>query len=442
MNKGGKGISVFKLTISLIAIPRLFASLFLLPLVLGVTLVGIQTGFSLLAVKTTERPEKKEVKKQVANAEKDDYPIRRLLLGNSDYLKHLQICDWRPYTGVIDEELPGEFQNKCAVYQYDVVINSIVISKIPTETFESFFKGNFRAIHICDDCKSDIRITYKDNKAIATEIHSLPAYILLAMTTSPGRRSEEFNASRKNIDLLDRLTGSIYFYAHGFKRPADTGDLAKSIVLLTNIAFLILGALWLSLKSHRKVLDYFSDNAVLLPLVASCGKNVFYSSIWVLTVLRVLFFLTASIPIVWLSIRQIIKGKLGDLLYYGDIFSFSGWLTCNVCSLAVAVLIGSIAELQHRKLLVSLFYRFVPFFVALFGGIVWGISFFYVGEASGVVRNIIASLPLLGTLPLLVAPVLPPPEIVLICNLLLNVALITILLRANSRWFAAHLEEL
>jgi hypothetical protein len=217
-------------------------------------------------------------------------------------------------------------------------------------------------------------------------------------------------------------------------------SLKGTLPITTNIALLVVIALWLALKAHRKVLDYFSRNDVLLPLAAACGKQAFYSAIWILTLFRVGCFLGASIPLMYFGLDDIFSSNVGIDLSF-SLAHGAAWLVALVSALGLATVIASIAELKHRHSLLSVSYRVLPLLGAFFGAMVWGASFIMPLHACGVFRLIVSALPIVGIAPILVAPVTGLPYAPMMIHAVLAIIGLTWLLKRNARWFAAHLEE-
>jgi hypothetical protein len=272
-------------------------------------------------------------------------------------------------------------------------------------------------------------------------VYSPWAYVLLRLSAVPDSSGEGYRARLQRLNSVESLLGPRLFHAPGFIRPASMGDLAQSAVLLSNLAFLVIGSLWLGLRAHRRVLDYFTDSSVLLPLVAASGRSSFYASVWILTLLRVLAFLVASIPIVWFLLRQTLRNEVSELFYYSEPLMFIFWLTSIIISLSLAVLIGSIADLKHRHSVSSFIYRFVPFGLALIGGITWGLTFLSSDSTGFTTRTVMTLLPIVGTIPLLLAPIMPPSNYIVLINATLTLICLILISRFNTRWFVAHLDE-
>jgi hypothetical protein len=215
----------------------------------------------------------------------------------------------------------------------------------------------------------------------------------------------------------------------------------KTMLLIINTSLITVIALWLSLKGHRKVLDYFSRNGALLPLVAACGKNTFYAALWIITLMRVLFFLVASLPAtIFMYSRAVPQETLDVFIRSGPDFIL--WLSALVSSLSCLAIIASVAELKQRHSWVSFLYRYVPLGLCWIGTVIWIVSVFTPGQASKVIQTLITCIPIIGISPVLISPIFNISTTVVAAHSLIATMLILVFLRMNSRWFAAHLEEI
>jgi hypothetical protein len=258
----------------------------------------------------------------------------------------------------------------------------------------------------------------------------------LAFIPKPEERSERVEKFR----VINDGIGDILFYM------PDASDLVRlssangAIPFAANIVPLVVIALWLSVRAHRKVLDYFSQNDVLLPLVAATGKRTFYSALWIVTAARVFCFLAASLPVVYLGLKDIGGVSVFDSLrdHIGLILV---WLFALISAVALCTIVSSIADLKHRQAFRSVLYRYVPILVALLGGFVWTATFIVPSPFMGIVRSVITSVPILGLAPLFAAPVTLPSGAFVLTHAVVATILVVLVLRNNARWFGAHLEE-
>jgi hypothetical protein len=177
-------------------------------------------------------------------------------------------------------------------------------------------------------------------------------------------------------------------------------------------------------------------------MVAATGKSTFYCAIWILTFIRVAFFLLGSVPLCYYSLRTLTQIDPTETFFNKDVLAFVLWLLALGMSLSLATLIASIADLKHRHNLMNVAYRYIPLFVAFGGGLVWGLTFLVERDFTHLIRTIISCLPLVGMAPVLLAPVFTPEYGVLVANTLFTMGLFMLAIRSNTRWFAAHLEEL
>ena len=176
-------------------------------------------------------------------------------------------------------------------------------------------------------------------------------------------------------------------------------------------------------------------------MVASVGKQSFYSAIWILTALRVGCFLAAAGPVTWYAFDTLLGTENSMKLLSNDPIEITIWLTTITTGLGLATIIASVADLKQRHHLLSIVYKYVPLLVCMGGAIVWGGSFIFESQVFQLLRTLIGATPLIGIVPALVAPVFKIPYTVLAINSLLTIMLTISILKWNARWFAAHLEE-
>ena len=434
-----------RLVFSLIRVPRLFATLFLFPIFVSLFVVYIQLIFS-GAVITTTTPTTKEINSAI-EGKRENNELRRYLLGIDDKLTDIKVCHW----DLEDTEtgLPKPFEDGCIIERFDVTIQTNDIRSFNVEPYVKIFKGNFKKIHIChkDRCFSDILLDKTGNTEIS-KTYSLWGLLLLNLIHFSNENKTIRVKEKELVEQNDKLIGDKYLQVRGFKDPTKIDDLFYKLIIICNIAALIIVALWLSIKAHRKVLDYFSVNGALLPMVGAIGKGSFYSAIWMLTGVRVFFFLLAAVPASYFSLNNFAKSKnlkydnITDLFFGGNISMFSLWIIALISSFCLSTIIASIADLKHRYALLSLIYKYIPLFICLFGGILWGVTFLIDNVVSEQIRYLITALPLLGMPAILLAPIFAPPVGVMVAHTLMTCALLFLTLSANVRWFAAHLEEL
>jgi hypothetical protein len=306
--------------------------------------------------------------------------------------------------------------------------------------FHRLFEGHIDRLHVCRSCQPDVVITPGTNGEIASTARSLFGLSILFLPYSNQEVVEQRTAVKEAYEDIQRSLGSISMHIPEISEAIGISSLKGTLPITTNIALLVVIALWLALKAHRKVLDYFSRNDVLLPLAAACGKQTFYSAIWILTLFRVGCFLGASIPLMYFGLDDIFSSNVGIDLSF-SLAHGAAWLVALVPALGLATVIASIAELKHRHSLLSVSYRFLPLLGAFFGAMVWGASFIMPLHACGVFRLIVSALPIVGIAPILVAPVTGLPYAPMMIHAVLAIIGLTWLLKRNARWFAAHLEE-
>lgn len=427
-----------RLAISFLMVPRLFASLILLPLILSLILVLIQlliTGTVIRASQSNSRTIEKTIERQ-----ESDSLVRKLLYGSGQLRPQIQICYWKQVVqdGQVFEVPSG---SDCSPDRLDVALRSDKIELLEPQQYANLFNGHVDRLHVCQSCSPDtiIQITELGPE---THIHSIQALMLLSLASVNTSVREKYLEAAKFHEDGKLLIGPRYLHADGLTEAVQWGNMTTYAALVCSICSLIIIALWLALKAHRKILDYFSRNGALLPMVAATGKRDFYASLWILTGFRVGAFLLASVPMTVFAFLDFVKKEKVEGLFLSDTASAITWLLAITSSMALATLIASIADLKHRQHIANILYRYVPLLVCLLGVSLWALSFLFEGNLIVHLRTLITTVPIIGTGPVLVAPIFKPQNWVLLLHAGLTSSLLLVLLRKNAQWFAAHLEEI
>lgn len=430
-------MSSVKLALSFIRIPRLFVSLLLFPLVLGLLLTVVQlyvTGIMIQATK--DNPGTMETR----FAQEEEYNIvRDFLFGSGERIENLEVCRWEELTledGTVVERPPNE---ACMPDRLDAAVHVENPASFDASEFVKLFTGNLERLHICKyECQPDIVITPFESTRISS-VFGLAVLNLSRLNTSMKR--DILSLAKTRSTFLDML-GEKSIETAGFREPVVLNGLIHRLSLVLSIVCLVLVALWLALKAHRKVLDYFARSGALLPMVAAIGKRDFYLAIWFLTGLRVAAFLCAAVPLMIYTLLSFEQGSAVANLFGNDLNRFLVWLIALSASLMLATVVASIADLKHRHVVFAFVYKYLPLILSFVGVIFWAVSFLMPDAVGGVMRPGIASLPIVGLGPILIAPIFEPSFDVLVAHALLSALVCLVLLRSNSRWFAAHLENL
>ncbi len=428
-------MKAIRLAFSFIRVPGLFVSLLMWPLVLGV-LAGLgQVVVSGLYIHFVTKTSD-QFKEELGQEDESNPLLRRWVYGSEKRLDDPAICRW---TGGIQPADPN-----CELKPFDVVIRSQTPETLVIEDFVSYYRGAVQRIHVCPECSSNIqieRVPPPKGARPKTVITSLKALAVLFLVESERGRDldEYFVSARSDLDKLKQTRGEIVLIPAGFVGSVDITQTAKTMLLIINISFLILIATWISLKAHRKVLDYFARNDALLPLVAACGKRDFYMSLWWITLLRVAAFLLAVGPATYFVYAEFIPADTLKQLI-GSPGDFCLWVLTVTISLTAITLIASISELRHRTSWLAFLYKYVPFAIWIIGSILWGIFIFVDGTLA--YQNIIASIPVFGLSAIILSPIVKANQNVILAHALLSTLLAVATVKLNSKWFAAHLEEL
>lgn len=433
-------IKACRLAWSLIRIPHVTFTLFLFPMIGSLLLVLgqlIGTGIVVRSVSADARLVAGAMKQQSG----DSVSLLRYVLHGSGLPRPaLKVCRWQPDPNSITGESPPGAE--CAPDRLDVAIQAGGLSDVEIEQLASWFEGQVDRVHICERCSPDVVLLRADDGT--PRAHALSVYGLgvlgLGMSRKDGKMIEKRSEYIRSISEFQETVGRMSFF---IPESNSFVELSAENVLMpftANAVLLTIIALWLALRAHRKVLDYFSQNGVLLPLVAATGKKTFYSAIWILTFTRVACFLGVALPMCYIGLHDISGDNVVSLLRpHARLIGI--WAVVLVTTLAFLTTVSSIADLKRRASLLAFVYRYVPFVCAFVGAAAWAASFLLVGEGAATFRLVLSSLPVLGLMPLMMAPVLQLPLWVLVFHGTLSLVALLVVLRANTTWFAAHLEE-
>lgn len=421
---------------SFIRVPRLFFSLLFWPLLIGLGVAFVQIGISVAYLKlVTETPESME--REINRERTDEQWIRSLLFATSAPLPTPQTCRWNMVDGV-EQPPPGD----CKLEPYDVVIRTSAPEAFDSTKYQQFFDGATRRIHICKTCGGNI-VLEQENDAMVANIYSLPAigvYMLKDVATTRELSKNLINILEQREDSRE-LESAVYLHPAGYNNRINLTTAGKTMILVVNISAIVIITLWLALRAHRKVLDYFARNDALLPLVAACGKHNFYNSLWIITVLRVSFFLFASVPTTFLLYNGMIDD--GSLTaFVNNLPELTHWILTILMSLGAVTLIASIGELKQRATWHSFIYKYLPLSICIGGTVLWFFSLFFKGTVWYLIQQTIAALPVVGLSPLLISPIVKLDHNIITVHAILSTLLIVVALKLNARWFAAHLEEI
>jgi hypothetical protein len=434
-------MSAFRLAFSFILIPRLFLTLFFFPLLLSLILVYIQLVITGVVIRTSDRSPV-AIENQFNNF-KENNLVRQILFGSGAPLKRFKTCRWIEKPGPDKElfELPPD--KSCAPDRLDVAVRASNPALFDATAYEEIFRGNTERLHICKSCRPDVVITPAGiNRGANTEIFSLQGFMLLSLLHLNDTVTESYIEAAKTYDATVRLIGERKFYAPGFREAISFKGISTQFALIGSIAVLVVITLWLAIKAHRKVLDYFARSGALLPMVAATGKRVFYSAIWLLTLFRVIAFLAASVPMTIFSFREIARAEHLDLFVGKDLSLFLLWILAIVASLGLAAIIASVGDLKQRHSWVSFTYHYLPLGISAIGIAVWAFTFLFDSNFAATFRDIVIATPVFGMAPVILAPVFKPTVPILIVHTSVSLLAALAILRHNAHWFAAHLEDL
>jgi hypothetical protein len=426
-----------RLTLYLLQVPRLLLSLIIFPVILAFGTIILQLISSVFFLSYLSSTETKKLEESLNNPRRTTNWVRDKLLGANDYEDTLKVCYW-------SVELGGKLKQPttdCTVDRYDIVIDPKLATPDKEYNYMKLFLGFFRKVHICQGCVSDIMIS-KVNGETQIDFGSLFALSLFTAVEITEEYRNNFSEAVKSLSEFESLTGDKYLRLTGFVQKTKLSTLTHTLILVSNISVFIIVCLWLALKAHRKVLDYFSHSGALLPLVAASGKNNFYLTIWSLTIIRVIAFTLTALPVGIYMLSDAIGQDLLNLLFLGDLLLLSVWIVTIIISLTLTTIIASLAELKSNSALLSIRYKLFPLLLCFLGGVIWIATFAYEAPITFFIRDLILTLPLISIPALLMCPVFPPHPLSMAFNAILTLIFTIFTVRRNAEWFGSHLEEI
>jgi hypothetical protein len=366
--------------------------------------------------------------------------LRSILYGDGKPRPPLTICRWVDDSTAAGGEAPPSAA--CNPDRLDVAVHAEEGVVLDVALLTKWFEGQVDRLHICRGCQPDVVISVPRSgnpKSEARSIYGL-GVLFLGLARKDEKVLEVQTGYLQALDEFQGLIGTPFFL---IPEASSLVELSPGNVLMPftlNTVVLTIIALWLALRAHRKVLEYFSNNGVLLPLAAATGKRNFYSAVWLLTALRVMCFLGAAIPMCYVGLKDISgPDSFAELKPHRELIVV--WLVVLVSTIGFLTTLSSVADLKHRTSFFSILYRYVPFLLAVVGALLWSGSFLLATDASGDFRLVLASIPVIGLMPLMLAPILQLPMSVLVVHGVLSLVGLFAVVRVNSTWFAAHLEE-
>jgi hypothetical protein len=424
------------LALSLIQIPHLAVSLFLFPLLIGLIIVFVQLVATGLLVKVSSM--ESSASQLMMKRREEHSTVRRILYGSPELRPPLKVCRWIAESGGTDGEVPPD--DDCAPDRLDVALHVSDPASFDPAKYYNLFLGQVDRLHLCHSCRPDVVITIDSSAVASSEAYSVYGLGVLSLPYAKSEVRDQKLQLMRNINDIKKSFGSLHLHLPDVEGGIGLSQLQSSMPFTLNVGLLVLIALWLALRAHRRVLDYFSHNNVLLPLVAACGKGRFYTALWMLTLLRVGCFLVASIPMVFFGLKDIAGPDVFRNLEI-TMWQLLIWLLALIATLGLATVVASIAELKHRHSLLSIAYKFIPILIALVGAAVWGGSFVFPTDAMATFRLWLSAVPIVGMTPIFLAPIIKLPLLPLLIHAACSVVLLKWALVYNARWFAAHLEE-
>lgn len=429
-----------RVTFALIRIPKLFISLFLFPILVSLAIVFFQVLVVGLFLDRAVPSYQEKIDRLQQKSQSN--PLRKLVFGSYEPLAPYKICRWsetRSSQGEIVEAPPAG--TDCQPDRLDIAILTNSPQTLDVAPFALYLNGNTERLHICKNCHPDVVI---DARNTIPELHAYSFTGALLVSLLHQSQTVEQNQYKiiNAVHELRKTLGLAYLHFPGYQNVIGVSKIPEQFGFICNVVTILMISLWLAIKAHRNILDYFARNGALLPLVSAISSKVFYKSIWLLTLLRVLIFLAASIPMTVFILTD--ENTKIDFLQFFSFESLSvlNWILALCSGLTLAAIIASIAELQQRHYYFSFAYKYLPLLAALFGAVIWFATIPFAYDVMLLIRNFVICLPVIGLTPVLLSPLLKPPIITLAIHCILSCLLTVYILRYNQKWLALHVEQI
>lgn len=429
-------MKALRIALAFLRIPRLSLLILGLPVLIG---VAITTSQLLVTGVVLESARRGLDTSEVGTAQKKGNLVREFLFQTSEPFPEPHICRWQ----VIERdgntfEVPPT--SDCRPDRLDVAIRTPVDGDIDLQPYLQFLRGSVERIHICQRCSPDLIIDLR-NGMPQTNVHSVWAGLMLVLFLNNDTVLEQYASARASLGKVRDELGKVFFFANGFEYPLLLSHSVAIMAVILNIVGIVVISVWMALKAHRSVLLYISRGGALLPMVAAFGRGSFYRAIWIITAARVAIFLACILPIVYGTFSEIFDLDLRAFSFFAHRGLFPMWLLSIILSMALAALTSSVAELKERQHAAHMLFRYLPIVASLGGGLLWCLTFVIDGPVSSVMRDLLSGIPIIGIVPIIVAPLLGMRLDILLVHSLLSLLSIIWLGQRNARWFAAHVEE-
>ena len=185
------------------------------------------------------------------------------------------LCLDKDERGVGYEQPPSK---ECAPDRLDIALHVPDSMQVDLDEYLRLIEGDALRLHVCKKCSPDLElfVSPQGNSVKAHSAYGLMLYTLLNLDKRIQQQYKELKKMRE--DLREKL-GDVFFLLPELKAPIAISSLEVSLIFILNITALVVIALWLGLRAHRKILDYFSKSGALLPMVAATGKTPFLSGL-------------------------------------------------------------------------------------------------------------------------------------------------------------------
>lgn len=401
-----------------LSVPRIASSLLLAPLILGLFVTGSSLVLS-FAVRTAPNSETVEPGRRVPRN-----PVKGLLGVRAP--KELSVC--------------YHSEESCQVDRLDIVARPDVLEQVSLAQLRDDFDGDFRRLHVCTNCDSEIELVHRNGK-LAVLLKSLHAVMMWESGAFHRlqKQKAQLHEQSGNDDFEVFEAGQFWLFG-GKNLPFNASHLGLAAVWILNISLSCLVLAWLGIKSHGRVINYFARNDALQPLIVSLGLKEFYGSIWILTLARVAvfggFYLVAMYQARWVMGFS----AFYETVFRGDILFLVGWLFVLFLQFTTIAMLVSLAEISRdTRATISLVY--FPLLTILIGLFVWLGTLTVDSLQLAALREFLLAMPLVSLMPHFLTPIFPCETWVLVMNIFASLIFLLVITRRNTMVFgySAHL---
>ena len=192
--------------VSLLRVRRLFFSLFLGPVLLGLIIVLVQTAATVILIDLSNEDSEQFGERMSSSTESEI--LRGYVFGSGEIPDQPRICN----------EIDAA--NECPLKESDIVVHNQSNRVIDIKEFQETFRGAAQRIHFCKDCTSDFILTVGESNT-ETRIFSLSGLAVLFLADN--RRLVELRhhltEAKSEKERAEKVQGNIKFHPPGLESP-------------------------------------------------------------------------------------------------------------------------------------------------------------------------------------------------------------------------------